>query len=138
MTNYVFDPVKFSDLQGKTGPYLLYSTIRMKSLLKKATESSVEFKKITTITNEYDRAIMIGLLNINNVLMKSYKTKSLNEIAEHLYKITNLFNNFYSQNRILTEENAEVKESWLCLSRIVYENNLKLLNILGIDVPDRM
>ena len=138
LTNYVFDPVKFSDLQGKTGPYLLYSTIRMKSLLKKATESSVEFKKITTITNEYDRAIMIGLLNINNVLMKSYKTKSLNEIAEHLYKITNLFNNFYSQNRILTEENAEVKESWLCLSRIVYENNLKLLNILGIDVPDRM
>lgn len=138
LTNYVFDPVKFSDLQGKTGPYLLYSTIRMKSLLKKATESVVEFKKITTIANEYDRAIMIGLLNINNVLMKSYKTKSLNEIAEHLYKITNLFNNFYSQNRILTEENAEVKESWLCLSRIVYENNLKLLNILGIDVPDRM
>ncbi len=138
LTNYVFDPVKFSDLQGKTGPYLLYSTIRMKSLLKKATESGVEFKKITTIANEYDRAIMIGLLNINNVLMKSYKTKSLNEIAEHLYKITNLFNNFYSQNRILTEENAEVKESWLCLSRIVYENNLKLLNILGIDVPDRM
>ena len=81
---------------------------------------------------------MIGLLNINSVLMKSYKAKSLNEIAEHLYKITNLFNNFYSQNRILTEEDGQTKESWLCLSRIVYENNLKLLNILGIDVPDRM
>lgn len=138
LTNYTFDPVKFSDLQGKTGPYLLYSTIRMKSLLKKAQESNIEFKKVSVIANEYDRAIMIGLLNINSVLMKSYKAKSLNEIAEHLYKITNLFNNFYSQNRILTEEDGQTKESWLCLSRIVYENNLKLLNILGIDVPDRM
>ena len=138
LTNYTFDPVKFSDLQGKTGPYLLYSTIRMKSLLKKAQESNIEFKKVSVIANEYDRAIMIGLLNINSVLMKSYKAKSLNEIAEHLYKITNLFNNFYSQNRILTEEDGQTKESWLCLSQIVYENNLKLLNILGIDVPDRM
>ena len=138
LTNYTFDPVKFSDLQGKTGPYLLYSTIRMKSLLKKAQESNIEFKKVSVIANEYDRAIMIGLLNINSVLMKSYKAKSLNEIAEHLYKITNLFNNFYSQNRILTEEDGQTKESWLCLSRIVYENNLKLLYILGIDVPDRM
>lgn len=138
LTNYTFDPVKFSDLQGKTGPYLLYSTIRMKSLLKKAQESNIEFKKVSVIANEYDRAIMIGLLNINSVLMKSYKAKSLNEIAEHLYKITNLFNNFYSQNRVLTEEDGQTKESWLCLSRIVYENNLKLLNILGIDVPDRM
>lgn len=138
LTNYTFDPVKFSDLQGKTGPYLLYSTIRMKSLLKKAQESNIEFKKVSVIANEYDRAIMIGLLNINSVLMKSYNAKSLNEIAEHLYKITNLFNNFYSQNRILTEEDGQTKESWLCLSRIVYENNLKLLNILGIDVPDRM
>lgn len=138
LTNYTFDPVKFSDLQGKTGPYLLYSTIRMKSLLKKAQESNIEFKKVSVIANEYDRAIMIGLLNINSILMKSYKAKSLNEIAEHLYKITNLFNNFYSQNRILTEEDGQTKESWLCLSQIVYENNLKLLNILGIDVPDRM
>lgn len=138
LTDYVFDPVKFSDLQGKTGPYLLYSTIRMKSLLKNASKNSIDYSKITTIDSSLDRDIMICLLSLHSVLIKSFNTKSLNDIAEFLYKITNLYNNFYSQNRILTEENTEKRESWLCLTKIVYENNLKLLNILGIEVPDKM
>jgi len=81
---------------------------------------------------------MISLLNINSVLIKSFESRSLNDISEHLYKITNIYNNFYYQNRILTEENEEVRESWLTLTKIVYENNCKMLNILGIDVPERM
>ena len=64
--------------------------------------------------------------------------KSLNDITEHLYKITNLYNNFYSQNRVLTEENNKLKESWITLTKVVYENNLKMLNILGIEVPEKM
>ena len=55
-----------------------------------------------------------------------------------IYKITNLYNNFYSQNRILTEENIELQESWLTLTKEIYDNNLKLLNILGIEVPEKM
>ena len=65
-------------------------------------------------------------------------TKSLNDITDYLYKITNLYNNFYSQNRILTEENIELQESWLTLTKVIYDNNLKLLNILGIEVPEKM
>ena len=138
LTDYIFDPIKFSDLQGKTGPYLLYSTIRMKSLLSKATSEKIEFKEVKVISDEYQRNIMISLLNINSVLIKSFESRSLNDISEHLYKITNIYNNFYYQNRILTEENEEVRESWLTLTKIVYENNCKMLNILGIDVPERM
>ena len=85
-----------------------------------------------------DRDVIIGLLNLRSVLLKSINTKSLNDITEHLYKITNLYNNFYSQNRILTEENEELKESWLVLTKVIYDNNLKLLNILGIEVPEKM
>jgi len=138
LTDYNFDPVKFSDLQGKTGPYLLYSTIRMKSLLKKAEEAGIEYKKYTKINSDIDRQVIIGLLNLRSVLTKSMNTKSLNDITDYLYKITNLYNNFYSNNNVLTEENKELQESWLTLTSVIYENNSKLLNILGIDVPERM
>ena len=138
LTDYNFDPIKFSDLQGKTGPYLLYSTIRMKSLLNKAEEANINFKKYNVINNKIERDVIICLLNIRNVLLKSINVKSLNDIAEHLYKITNLYNNFYSNNHVLTEENKEIQESWLILTKVIYDNNLKLLNILGIEVPEKM
>jgi len=138
LTDYNFDPVKFSDLQGKTGPYLLYSTIRMKSLLKKAEEANIEYSTFTTMNSSIERDIIICMLNLRSVLTKSINTKSLNDITEYLYKITNLYNNFYSNNHVLTEENKELQASWLTLTKVVYENNLKLLNILGIDVPERM
>lgn len=138
LTDYNFDPVKFSDLQGKTGPYLLYSVIRMKSLLAKAKDNNISFNKYTKINSEIDREVIIGLLNLRNVLLKSFNTKSLNDITEYLYKITNLYNNFYSNYHVLTEENKELQESWLLLTKVIYDNNLKLLNILGIGVPERM
>lgn len=138
LTDYNFDPVKFSDLQGKTGPYLLYSTIRMKSLLRKAEEAGIKYSKYTTINSDIDRQVIIGLLNLRNVLTKSMNVKSLNDITDYLYRITNLYNNFYSNHHVLTEENKELQESWLTLTSVIYENNFKLLNILGIDVPERM
>ena len=138
LTDYNFDPIKFSDLQGKTGPYLLYSTIRMKSLLKKADEANISFKDYSIINSKIDRDVIICMLNLRSVLTKSINVKSLNDIAEHLYKITNLYNNFYSNNHVLTEENNQLQESWLVLTKVIYENNLKLLNILGIEVPEKM
>ncbi len=138
LTDYNFDPVRFADLQGKTGPYLLYSTIRMRSLLKKAEEAKIDYKKCIRLNDKTDREVIISLLNIRSVLKKSFNTRSLNDIAEHLYKVTNLYNNFYSNNHVLTEEDKELQESWLMLTKVVYDNNLKLLNILGIKVPDRM
>lgn len=138
LTDYNFDPVKFSDLQGKTGPYLLYSTIRMKSLLNKAQEANINYTKYTKINDKIDRDIIICLLNLRSVLLKSINVKSLNDITEHLYKITNLYNNLYANNHVLTEENKKLQESWLLLTKVIYENNLKLLNILGIEVPERM
>ncbi|MGN1370707.1 MAG: arginine--tRNA ligase [Candidatus Coprovivens sp.] len=138
LTDYNFDPIKFSDLQGKTGPYLLYSTIRMKSLLNKASEAKISFKNYSIINSKMDRDIIICMLNLRSTLTKSITVKSLNDIAEYLYKVTNLYNNFYSNNHVLTEENKVLQESWLVLTKVIYDNNLKLLNILGIEVPEKM
>lgn len=134
-TDYVFEPSKFSDLEGKTGPYLLYSTIRMKSLLNK---SDFEAYDVKVLENKTDRDIAITLLNLPIIIEKSYEVKSLNDIAEYLYKLTSVYNKFYAENRILTEENINLKKSWLAITSIVKQTNEMLLNILGIDVPEKM
>ena len=64
--------------------------------------------------------------------------KSLNEIAEYLYKLTSSYNKFYAEHRILTEEDEEVKSSWLTLTKVVKSTNEMLLDILGIEVPEKM
>ncbi len=137
-TDYIFDINKFTDLDGKTGPYLLYSTIRIKSLLNKAKEENIEYNKFITLSNKTDREVILTLLSLPLVLKRSYESKSLNEIAEYIYKLTSIYNKFYSENRILTEENNELKSSWLVLSKVVYDTNMMLLNIMGINCPEKM
>ena len=134
-TDYIFDPKKFSDLNGKTGPYLLYSTIRMKSLLNK---NDTDYNEYTVINNEFDKDIIKCLLNMPLVLNKAYDIKSLNDIADYLYKLTSLYNKFYAENRILTEENDDLKTSWLVLTDVVKRTNELLLDILGIKIPEKM
>ena len=135
-TDYIFEVEKFSDLEGKTGPYLLYSTIRMKSLLNKA--GNIDATSITKLKGETEKDIALNILNLPITIEKSLDTKSLNEIAEYLYKLTSSYNKFYAENKILTEEDEELKGSWLVLTNIVYNINMLLLNVLGINVPDKM
>lgn len=135
LTDYIFEVEKFSDLEGKTGPYLLYSTIRMKSLLKKSNETA---RKVSKLKGSIEKEIALTLLNLPVVLNKSIDTKSLNEIAEYLYKLTSLYNKFYADNKIITEEDEEIKLSWITLTDIVCKVNLLLLDALGIVVPDKM
>lgn len=134
-TDYIFEPSKFSDLEGKTGPYLVYSTIRMKSLLTKAGDKNYH---MYAYYDEYDKEVMLNAMNLSVVLNKSYELKSINDIAEYLYKLTSSYNKFYEHNRILSEENVQKKESWLALTYLVYQINMMLLNILGIKCPDKM
>ena len=137
-TDYIFDVEKFSDLNGKTGIYILYSTIRMKSLLKKAKENNIEIGPISTINSDIDRDIYLKILEVNSVLQKSLKIKSLHEITEYLYQLTNLFNSFYASNKVLTENNKKIQSSWLGLSEITYKIIDELLDILAIEIPEKM
>ena len=135
-TDYVFELEKFADLDGKTGSYLLYSTIRMKSLLSKA--QKISYNKANQISGETEKNIILSLLELTTVLNNSLDSKSLNEIADYLYVITSQYNKFYSENRVLTEENKELQETWLVLTKVVYEVNTMLLDILGIKVPEKI
>ena len=134
-SDYVFDPIKFSDINGKTGPYILYSTVRMKSLLSK---SNLKYNKYYKINTKEERDILINIIKLRSVIEKSFNMRSLNEICEYIYKLTSSFNAFYSNHEVLTEKNECIKESYLTLINEVYKINKYLLNILAITLPDKI
>ena len=134
-TDYIFDPVKFSSLEGKTGPYILYTMVRIKSLLKKADNKDYQIK---LISNNEIRDILVKLLSLNNVLTNSYNEATLNYICDYLYDLLSLYNKFYNNYNILNENDLSVKESFLAVSNLVYNVSHNLLNILAIDEVERM
>ena len=134
-TDYIFDPVKFSALEGKTGPYILYTIVRIKSLLRKADDNSYNLK---TIANEEVRDVLLKMIELPNALRNSLTEASTNYICDILYDITSLYNKFYNNHNILNEEDMNKKESYLALSKIVYNVCHNLLDILAIDEIDKM
>lgn len=133
-TDYIFDVEKFSSFEGKTGPYVLYTEVRIKSLLDK---NNLDKYNIEIITDK-ELPIYLKLLEVSNVLYKSYEEKSLNYICDYLYELCSLYNKFYGECNITNETDLKLKNSWLSLSKYVYDINKFLLDILAIDIPSRM
>ena len=139
MTDYVFDVDKFTDNTGKTGPYILYSEVRIRSLLAKAKEQGlIESNLISENMTEEEHSLMLQIERMPDVLVEGYKNKSLSEIANYLYDLNSAFNNLYNNYRILDEENKEKQGSLLKLIRIVSDINEKLLDIMAINIPEKM
>ncbi len=137
-TDYIFDASKFIDVEGKTGPYVLYNTIRMKSILNKADEQGMTYNNYYNKPTDTEKEIILLLMDKNNILHKAYNNKDLSSIADYLYNLTSLYSRFYEVNHILTESDEKVKESWLTLTKLVKETNEELLGILAIDIPEKM
>ena len=137
-TDYIFEPSKFIDVEGKTGPYILYNTIRMKSILKKAEEQGIDYSNYYNKPTDTEKEIILLLMEKNNILHKAYNNKDLSSIADYLYNLTSLYSRFYEANHILTESDEKVRESWLTLTKLVKETNEELLEILAIEVPEKM
>ena len=134
-TDYIFDPVKFSSLDGKTGPYILYTIVRIKSLLRKVDDNDYKLK---VIDNEEIRDILVKLLSLNSTLDKSYNEASLNYICEYLFDLLSLYNKFYNNHNILLESNVDIKESYLALTKLVYNVAHNLLDVLAIEEVEKM
>lgn len=133
-TDYIFDPVKFSSIDGKTGPYILYTIVRIKSILNKIDIDS----KMTNICNDEMRNVLVKMTEISNALTNAYNERTLNYIAEMLYDICSLFNKFYNNCNIVNEQNMDNKASYVAFIKIVYNYIKNLLNILAIDEVEKM
>lgn len=133
--DYIFDIDKFSNISGKTGPYILYTYLRINKILNNETLNidSLDEK----IYNQYDRDLRLKILDLKNAIYNAYNERMPHYIAEYLYDLCVLLNIFYQQNHISTcEEN--IKQQWLLLLTLTNKIIKELLNLLAIKIPTQM
>lgn len=137
-TDYIFDIDKFTDNTGKTGPYILYSAVRINSLLNKAKQNNLEEGKLIPPTTKDELNLMLEIVKLPDIILEAYNNKSLSEIVNYLYDLNSAYNNFYNNCKILIEKDKEKQKAWIKLSKIVGEINSKLLYIMAIQIPEKM
>ena len=135
-TSYVFDLDRFSSFEGKTGPYLLYQAVRVKSLLRRAQETGFASGPIS-VTEPAERDLVLLLDAFDQALIDAYDKKSPNLIAEHAYRLAQCFSKFYAACPILPAEPA-VRASRLSLAQTALRQLELALDLLGINAPERM
>ena len=135
--DYVFNLDKFTDFDGRTGPYLVYSVVRANSLLKKAGVSCDEFKKITQI-NQFGADLLAMLATYPRELSKTIELLYPSIMAEYVYQLVTSYNKFYANCNVLNENNESLKESYIGLTQIFIQFVTQILNCMGIEIPDKM
>jgi arginyl-tRNA synthetase len=136
-TSYVFDLDRFTSFEGKTGPYLLYQAVRIKSLLRKAKDQGAEAGAIT-ITEPAERELVLALDAFDHAVSEAYERRAPNLIAEHAYRLAQSFSKFYAACPVLAAPSPEVRASRLGLSVTTLGQLERALDLLGIETPDRM
>jgi len=136
-TSYVFDLDRFTSFEGKTGPYLLYQSVRIKSILRKAAEQKVVSGPIV-VGEPAERDLTLLLDAFEGALSEAYDKKAPNFIAEHAYKLAQTFSKFYAACPILSAEEPAVRASRLALAETTLKQLELALNLLGIEAPERM
>jgi len=135
-TSYVFDLDRFSSFEGKTGPYLLYQAVRVKSVLRRAAEAGHP-AGVVTVSEPAERDLVLLLDAFDQALIDAYDKKAPNLIAEHAYKLAQGFSKFYAACPILPAEPA-VRSSRLTLAETALRQLELSLDLLGIQAPERM
>ena len=133
VTNYIFDFDRFVTFEGKTGPYLQYQGVRIKSLLRKAAEAGIVPTPIQIAAPE-ERALALTLDAFNSAVHAAFDRRAPNSVAEHCYNLAQAFSSFYSACPILPERNG----SRLALAQLTLRQLELGLSLLGIEIPNKM
>ena len=132
--DYMFDFDKFCSFDGKTGPYLQYTAVRIKSLLNKAGYTGNKCK----VNNDYLRKIVVSCLKVYDSLFVAYNENSLNAICSALFDLASVFSNLYNDVKILKIEDKDEQSNYLGICKLVYKTLEIGLGIIGIEIPDYM
>jgi arginyl-tRNA synthetase len=135
-TSYVFDLDRFMSFEGKTGPYLLYQAVRIKSVLRRAEGEGAEPGPIA-VEHEAERALVLALDAFDDALRGAYDKKAPHFIAEHAYALAQAFSGFYANCPIM-QSDGPVRASRLALAGATLKQLALSLDLLGLDVPERM
>lgn len=138
--DYIFDVDRFTSSEGNTGPYILYTIVRIKSILKKYEEQGgcADDAVITAYGNESEKALMLELTRLNGVLYNAYEELAPHKVCAYIYDLANAFNKFYHETSILGTEDEAQKSGriqLLSLTRRVLET---CIDLLGFEAPERM
>ena len=136
--DYVFDLERFSSFEGRTGPYLLYTAVRTKSILRRAEAQGLRAGELLKPAGAEERELLLKLTSFPDVIAHTYETRAPNHLADYVYNLAIVFNRFYREHHILSEENAAQQASWLALSQYALRQLECGLSLLGIEVPERM
>ena len=134
--DYIFDLDKFSEFEGKTGPYLLYTVTRIKSMLNKCNFDGNTSKII--VNSDIEKQILLNICGFNNVIKNAFNEKSPSLLCDMAYKLANMYSTFYASFNILNESDSATKQSRITLSNYVLITLEKLLYLLGIKTIDKM
>lgn len=134
--DYIFDIDRFAAFEGNTGPYILYTVVRIKSILSKVNPTGEEI--IIKPYSDVERDLMLKLTKFNEVIEASYAERAPHKICEYIYDVSNIFNRFYNSNKIVSEEDKEKQSSWVAMITLVKRVIEQCLDLLGIEVPEKM
>ena len=138
--DYVFDIERFASFEGNTGPYILYTIVRIKSILNKYTDSgkTLENLSINPADSATEKALMLSLAKFSEIMAVVYTEKAPHKLCQFIYEVSNAFNGFYHDTKILAETDEAKQKGYIaliCLTKAVLEQCIELL---AIECPDRM
>ena len=137
--DYCFDIERFTSFEGNTGPYILYTIVRIKSILKEYTaKNSLPDAPILGAHSASEKNLMLVLSRFNAMMENAYEEKAPHKICAYIYELANAFNGFYHETKILSEEDFKVQASYIGLL-VLTKNILETcIDVLGFSAPDRM
>ena len=138
--DYVFDIDRFTSFEGNTGPYILYTIVRIKSILNRYKEEggNLEAGEILPAVNASQKNLMLELTKFGSTIENAFEEKAPHKICAYIYEVSNAFNSFYHETKILSEENQAQKESFLKLLGLTKDILETSIDLLGFSAPDRM
>ncbi len=139
--DYIFDIERFTSFEGDTGPYILYTIVRIKSILSKyqaAGGKDPAQLQIGPARSKAEKDLMTDLAGFNAMMDSAYTEIAPHRICAYIYQLSNDFNSFYHSTKILTEENAAKKESWIALLKLTLDVLSACIDVLGFSAPERM
>lgn len=138
--DYVFDIDRFTSFEGDTGPYILYTIVRMKSIMNKFVEQggSLDDLQLLTAENESEKALEMQLVQFNTMMQAAYEEIAPHKVCAYIYDLANAFNHFYHETKILGEENDRRKRSLIALLQVTCRVLESCIDVLGFEAPERM
>ncbi len=138
--DYIFDIDKFTSFEGDTGPYILYTIVRIKSILAKVKEQgqSLADVRIRQPENASEKALMMEIAGFHAMMEAAYADTAPHKVCAYIYDLANAFNRFYHETKIVTEEDQDKKTGWVALLLLTRDILETCIDVLGFSAPERM